>query len=169
MSFSHHAVKYCSLGPGHGTCIHPNLGGSEDLWTMLQETRTPVEVFSLHENSFAQHWSRCAWPATSPATRCQVRKSTRPGFTRAAGSPSSSALMTKGSSLAHCLVIWNQKTNVLAKLHFFRRVPVSSINLLMGQERAFFLKQVIILPQWFQYEKPYVRALGKQRQTSTTL
>jgi len=29
---------------GHGTCIHPNLGGSPDLWNILQETRTPVEV-----------------------------------------------------------------------------------------------------------------------------
>ena len=47
------SVKY-SLGPGHGTCIHPNLGGSEDLWSILQETQTPVEVFSLNESIFAQ-------------------------------------------------------------------------------------------------------------------
>ena len=29
---------------GHGTCIHPSLGGSEKLWSQLQEVKCPVEV-----------------------------------------------------------------------------------------------------------------------------
>ena len=29
---------------GHGTCIHPSLGGSKDLWQQLQEVKCPVEV-----------------------------------------------------------------------------------------------------------------------------
>ena len=29
---------------GHGTCIHPSLGGSEELWQQLILVRCPVEV-----------------------------------------------------------------------------------------------------------------------------
>ena len=29
---------------GHGTCIHPSLGGSDKLWSQLQEVKCPVEV-----------------------------------------------------------------------------------------------------------------------------
>lgn len=29
---------------GHGTCIHPSLGGSQHLWKALEEARVPVEV-----------------------------------------------------------------------------------------------------------------------------
>ncbi|XP_047117046.1 adenosine deaminase-like protein [Schistocerca piceifrons] len=29
---------------GHGTCIHPNFGGSEKLWNMLSKSGIPVEV-----------------------------------------------------------------------------------------------------------------------------
>ena len=29
---------------GHGTCIHPSLGGSEELWQQLIRVRCPVEV-----------------------------------------------------------------------------------------------------------------------------
>jgi len=46
---------------GHGTCIHPSLGGSETLWTQLLQSKCPVEV-CLSSNvvcntvpSFQQH------------------------------------------------------------------------------------------------------------------
>eukprot|EP00092_Neocalanus_flemingeri_P021537 GFUD01023359.1.p1 GENE.GFUD01023359.1~~GFUD01023359.1.p1 ORF type:complete len:352 (+),score=103.59 GFUD01023359.1:57-1112(+) len=29
---------------GHGTCIHPSLGGSQELWEQLQQVKCPVEV-----------------------------------------------------------------------------------------------------------------------------
>ncbi|KAJ1521909.1 hypothetical protein ONE63_002245 [Megalurothrips usitatus] len=29
---------------GHGTCIHPQYGGSEKLWTLLLESKVPIEV-----------------------------------------------------------------------------------------------------------------------------
>ena len=29
---------------GHGTCIHPSLGGSENLWQQLTQVKCPVEV-----------------------------------------------------------------------------------------------------------------------------
>ena len=32
------------LFSGHGTCIHPSLGGSEDLWQQLTQVKCPVEV-----------------------------------------------------------------------------------------------------------------------------
>jgi len=36
-----------NFGPhriGHGTCIHPNLGGTENLWSLLKSSGIPVEV-----------------------------------------------------------------------------------------------------------------------------
>ena len=39
---------------GHGTCIHPSLGGSEELWQQLLLVRCPVEVrrkISISSNS----------------------------------------------------------------------------------------------------------------------
>jgi len=37
-------LKFCPDRIGHGTCIHPDLGGDQNLWQQLQERRCPVEV-----------------------------------------------------------------------------------------------------------------------------
>lgn len=39
--------EFLKFGPhriGHGTCIHPSLDGSDNLWNLLKESRVPVEV-----------------------------------------------------------------------------------------------------------------------------
>ena len=38
---------------GHGTCIHPSLGGSDTLWKLLLEHKSAVEV-CLSSNVFCQ-------------------------------------------------------------------------------------------------------------------
>jgi len=37
-------LKFVPDRIGHGTCIHPSLGGSQELWEHLQQVKCPVEV-----------------------------------------------------------------------------------------------------------------------------
>ena len=42
-------MEFLKLKPdrlGHGTCIHPSLGGDENLWTQIISEPVPVEVGS---------------------------------------------------------------------------------------------------------------------------
>ena len=65
---------------GHGTCIHPNLGGTLDLWNLHLETRAPVEVH-IPEREFCiiKIWKLTGLPDEQPAVQLCAKRSRAPG------------------------------------------------------------------------------------------